>query len=1478
MPSLVQATHKDLGLPLITIGASTGGLEALTQFLHSLPETSLSQAFVFIQHLEPHQKSLLVEIVSKRTRLKVQEATEGALLEAGNLYIIPAGQYLSLSNNTLHLSPPPVEHSVRLPIDYWLASVAQVYKGPKAVLIMTGSGDDGSDSLCAFKASGGTIIAQAPADCEAPDMPKAAIATGHVDQILGLDEMWAQLQGLDKSPKLADTALTEPPIDNPNKSENISPAELKQCLSIMLAKTGYDFTPYKSGTLQRRLWRRIGLSTIQPRDVPTYLKWLQTDAHEAQSLASDLLIHVTQFFRDPETFAYVQTEILPELLVAHGVADRQNKPLRLWVCGCSTGEEAYSLAMLCLEAIEAHSQRTTSQPISLQILASDIDAASVAFAREGRYPHTIEDKVSSKRLEQFFVKDEHFYRVTQSVRDCIIFCVHDALRDPPFSSLDMVSCRNLLIYLNPQAQTQLLGQLHFALKTQGLLLLGAGETNAAAETLFAKLGPDHRLYKKIEKPALSSGLSTGLAVVTGPQLNRPLDLDKLPQPRSKAKARAEAFSAFCQQAMTEETAVACVIINDKNECLFSQGDLKPYLSFQGGPTSLDILSMLATDIRPQVRLRLKQSRSQTVTPSADSGRATGLRFKLLAFAFDGETYGWLGFIESPSKDTTRPKDTINPKAMPNHAEPVASLEAQLAAVRAELKAALENFDAASQEHRVSVDETLSINEEYQSTNEELLTSKEELQSSNEELTALNTQLQDSLLTQRSLANDLKNVLYSTDMATLFLDKDLKIRFFTPATKALFNILPGDVGRPLSDLNALAMDIHLGRDAKQIFLKSQALEAELKTAENQWFMRKILPYRGKDNEIEGVVVTFNNITERKSITEALEKATLSADFANKAKSRFLAAASHDLRQPLQSLALVQGQLAKIAESKDAQKLVARLEVILEAMSLMLNSLLDINQFETGMVKATKISFCVEDLLNRLRDEFTYYAQARHLKFKVVASQLTIFSDPVLLEQMLRNFLSNAFKYTRTGTIVLGCRRKHDHMSFEVWDSGIGISARDLTTIFDEYSQVDNPARQRKLGLGLGLSIVQSLGKLLGHRVSVRSNLGQGSVFAIVVEAEKYQTEQKLRAFKTSLKLELGPVQAIAKASALAANASLKPHIFIIEDDAELCELLEITLNDQGYSVKSAPDGLAALALLRESAFIPDLILADFNLPKGMNGLEAIGKIREQQASDMPALILPAIILSGDISTVVMRQIKAENCTHLSKPVKPETLISHIKSGLLANLPKTVQTTGAIKANADMSIYIIDDDALIRDSLADVFEAEGMRVFGFASAEDFLVHKLKSGSAVILIDAYLPGVDGLELMRILRDRGHVLPMIMITGNSDVGMAVKAMKAGALDFLEKPISYKDLNTSVLQALALAGDAQMQSENRDEAISLISRLTKRQFEVMERVLKGEPSKNIAADLHISQRTVENHRAAIMTKTGMKSLPALARLSLAAL
>jgi two-component system CheB/CheR fusion protein len=1433
--------------PIVAVGASAGGLDACKKFLAALPADS-GMAFILVQHLDPTHQSMMVELLAAHSPVKVQQATDGAPVQPNCVYTIPPGVYLSMDHDELRISTPSERHGARLPFDFLLRSLADGVGERAVCVVLSGMGADGSLGAKAVKEKDGLVIAQDPDEADFDGMPRSAIKTGMVDLVLPAAEIPAAIIRYDRqATQIGKRGGSSPPGDKPDW--------LHEIVELLHAKTGHDFRRYKPGTLQRRIERRMAMVPIETRGMDRYLAILRSDSNELEFLAKDLLIHVTSFFRDPKVFDVLASKIIPDLIQRHS----SDQPLRIWIAGCSTGEETYSLVMLFQEQIEAAGRR-----IRLQVFASDIDAGAVATAREGFYPDSIAAEVSPKRLARFFTKDDHGYRVSPDMRAAVVFTEQDLLADPPFSRLDMVSCRNLLIYLQPEAQAKVISLFHFALREEGILLLGGSETTGEGDARFEVVSKSARIYRHTAPGRPGEG---GFSLRTGDGVRAPVRMagDRPP-------SRQAALAELCRRAVLENYAPAAVLINSKYECLYSLGPTDRYLQVAPGYPTNDLLAM----VRERTRIKLRsavQRASQENERVVVSGRGSGGNGPADSFSIavqpvrrEGEELLLVCFLEKPQQEQVPERPTARGD-LPR----VRALERELEATTRELEDAIRSLEISGEEQRAANEEMLSVNEEYQSTNEELLTSKEELQSLNEELTALNSQLQEALEQQRTTSNDLQNVLYSTNIATLFLDTHLKIRFFTPATKSLFNIISSDIGRPLSDLSSQAFDRSVIANAELVLQNLVPVEQEVEVLDG-WYSRRILPYRTYDGGVEGVVITFTDVTERRRAGRALEAAKQEAELANIAKSRFLAAASHDLRQPLQSLSLLQGILSKIVVDEKGQKLVTLMGQTLGAMTGMLNTLLDINQIDAGIVQADVSNFTINELLGRLKDEFTYHAAAKGLSLTVVPCSLSIHSDRQLLEQMLRNIISNAVKYTPKGRVLLGCRRYGKTLSIEVWDTGLGIPEDKLEAVFDEYYQEDNAAREKSRGLGLGLSIVRRLGILLDHRLRVRSRLGKGSVFAVEVRLSLEAPEP--RPERPRQEVSVGREGGVF----------CKADILVVEDDPELCAMLDIVLKDEGYGVATAPDGHAALDLVARNNYEPDLILADYNLPNGMTGLQVAEALQEQLGRP-----IPVIILTGDVSTEALRAISSQNCVRLNKPANLGELSRSIQ-GLLQSphsarsttVPGTAEPAGesAGEAAAEFGrpvIFVVDDDSQVRNGIGDLLKEHGQNVETYADCESFLEAYRGRREACLLIDASLPGMSGLELLQRLREAGDRMPAIMITGKSDVSIAVDAMKAGASDFIEKPVDRDDLLGAVERALELSKTSAKRTAWHEEAAKRVAGLTARQRQIMDLILAGHSSKSIAADLGISQRTVEHHRAAILKRTEAKSLPALARLALAA-
>lgn len=1210
---------------VVAVGASAGGLAASRRFLAALP-VDPGMAFILVQHLDPTHESMMASLLADHTSMTVLQATDGMPIAYDHVYVIPPDSYLSVDDGALRLSPPQVRRGARLPFDFLLHSMAEKYGARAVCVVLSGSGADGSLGLKAVKAGAGLVVAQDPAEAEFDGMPGNAVLTGAVDLVLPVAEI----------PEAIVEFARRRSITGPNAAampRNRMERDLAAVVDLLRDRTAHDFRLYKQGTLQRRIERRMALSKIDATDMGSYLDLLRGDERELRLLADDLLINVTSFFRDPKVFEFLEKNLIPELVRSHS----PGLPLRVWVVGCSTGQESYSLAMLFHEAIAA-----AKRNIKLQIFASDVDPDAVSSARDGIYPEAIESEVSPERLARYFSKEDKGYRISPELRSDIVFTVHDVLVDPPFSRIDLVSCRNLLIYLRPDAQATALSLFHFALHDGGLLLLGSSETAGESENRFEAVSKPTRLYRRTGQTrpgevafTMRPGVGTRVVARPGPFVPT--------SPRAN-------LVELSRRMLMEAYAPAAVLINANHECLYFLGATDRYLKVATGHPTHDLLVLVRQDLRDKLRSAVRQARQDRQRVHTPGGRRDGddgkhwFRIDVQPVPAPGEELYLVCFVDEPTHDG----DHERPKTRDGIAK-VAELERELAATKTELLAAVRNLEMANEEQKAINEEALSVNEEFQSTNEELLTSKEEMQSLNEELTALNGQLQESLEQQRRTSNDLLNVLNSTDVATLFLDQDLRIRFFTAATKSLFNVIPGDVGRPLGDLNALAPDDSLLTDAGEVLNSLAAMQREVEAGDGTWFMRRIMPYRTRENHVEGVVITFADITLQKQAADAQRAAKLEAERASVAKSRFLAAASHDLRQPLQTLALLQGRLEELVTDPAIRKLVTMFDQTLGGMSDMLNTLLDLNQIEAGIVQPTMVSHRVDELLSRLRDAFSYEALAHGISLRVVPCSLSIRTDPHLLEQMLRNLLSNAMKYARGRKVLVGCRRRAGRLSIEVWDTGPGIPRSELQAIFNEFHQLDNPARERKRGLGLGLSIVQRLGDMLGHGIAVRSQQGRGSVFAVEVDIVAAAADRR------------SPVGGAGPDDRPVGRGRV---VLIVEDDPDVRSLLDENLSAVGFRTRVAADGATAFALIENAEVQPDLVLVDFNLPGGTDGAQVATKLRRNLRRR-----IPVVMLTGDVSAGGASRPDLPDCVRISKPVKSKELLRVIGQILAEDADRT-----------------------------------------------------------------------------------------------------------------------------------------------------------------------------------------------------------------
>ncbi|HEV2335480.1 MAG TPA: chemotaxis protein CheB, partial [Stellaceae bacterium] len=800
---------------VVGIGASAGGLEALYKLFDALPPDT-GMAFILVVHLDPTHRSMMVGLLASHTAMPVAEAADGMRVERDRVYIIPPGVYLSLRDGALRLTSPRERHGARMPFDFFLRSLAEDCGGRAVCAVLSGGGADGSAGLVAIRDKGGLIIVQDPNDAAHGGMPRSAIMTGAVDLVLPAKEI--------------PTALVTHARTSTRSSERAKPglgdgadSPLAAIIDLLRAHSARDFALYKEGTLLRQIQRRMAMASI--KDIGAYLSAIRSNPDEIDRLAKDMLINVTQFFRDEKTFEALAQTVVPELMNRQPPA----VPIRIWDAGCSTGEETYSIAMLFLEA-------SAKRNVKLQVFASDVDDDALQVARNGLYPESIRKDVSPERLERFFVKEGHNYRVTRELREMVVFTTQDLLADAPFSRLDLVSCRNVLIYLRPEVQEKVLSLFHFALRENGILVLGASETVGAFGDRFAPISKTQRIFRHLGR-SRPGEVVFPIAPGEGGRMTAPAPRGAEPvAPRGK-------IGDLARQVLLDAYAPASVLINARNEGLYYFGPIDRYLKVVGGEASRDLLAMAREGLRTKLRAAIRQAGREPAGTAVGGaqmerdGKAVAVSVSVQPIQSEGEGFLLVSFSDEPepkkgSMEGIRPAD-------PPH---VAELEQELDATRKELESAIRDLEATNDELTAANEEAMSVNEELQSTNEELETSKEELQSLNEELTALNSQLNDTVEQQRATANDLRNTMNSSEIAMLFLDANLEIRLFTPAARTMFSVIASDVGRPLADLARRINDPLLIADAGAVLSGQMAPTREVEADTGAWYTRRILPYR------------------------------------------------------------------------------------------------------------------------------------------------------------------------------------------------------------------------------------------------------------------------------------------------------------------------------------------------------------------------------------------------------------------------------------------------------------------------------------------------------------------------------------------------------------------------------------------------------------------------------------------------------------
>jgi two-component system CheB/CheR fusion protein len=835
--------------PIAGIGASAGGLEALEQFLRHVPANS-GIAFIIVQHLDPTHKGMMQELLKRATSMEVFQVRDGMRVKPDCVYVIPPNNDMSILHGILHLFEPTAPRGLRLPIDFFLRSLADDRQERSIGVILSGMGSDGTMGLRAIKEKMGVALVQEPASAKFDGMPRSAIAAGIADIVAPAVDLPGKI--IDYLNHTILLANNEMPREEKDQSA------LEKVFILLRSKTGHDFSMYKKNTVYRRIERRMGIHKINR--IASYVRYLQENPQEVELLFKELLIGVTSFFRDETAWEQLRLKIIPALLKTIDAP----QTLRAWSAGCSTGEEAYSLAIAFKEAVE---QVKPVENFKLHIFATDLDRETIDKARQGFYPANIVADVSPERLKRFFIKVEGGYQIVKEIREMVTFATQNVVMDPPFTKLDILICRNLLIYLTPELQKKLLQLFHYSLNPGGVLFLGSSETISTFTHLFAPLNIKTRLFRRLESVITVETQVFPVSFFSGPS-GVPKELTML-KPATNLQSLAD-------QLLLQKFSPPAVLVSDKGDILYVSGKTGKYLEPASGKANWNIFAMAREGLRFDLGSAFQKALRQKGTVIAkgltigENGGTHTVDITVKSIQEPEPLRGMVMIVFTDVETSPARKKKVGAKTAPAGHARVLELEQEVRHLREELQTTREEMQSSQEELKSTNEELQSTNEELQSTNEELTTSREEMQSMNEELQTVNAEQQSKMDELSWINNDMNNLLNSTEIVTVFLDNDLHVRRFTPGADKIFKLIPGDVGRPLSDIVNDLLYPKMTEEAREVLRTLVFSEKQIVTADGRWFSVRIMPYRTMDDVIGGVVITFSNITAAKVLEAELRE--------------------------------------------------------------------------------------------------------------------------------------------------------------------------------------------------------------------------------------------------------------------------------------------------------------------------------------------------------------------------------------------------------------------------------------------------------------------------------------------------------------------------------------------------------------------------------------------------------------------------------
>ncbi len=1057
-------------IPIVGIGASAGGLEAFKSLFECLASnTGLS--FVVIQHLAPGQESMLTDILSRFTKMPVKEIKDKMTVESDNVYVIPPGTTVTIDNKTLKLSQKG--KSIR-PIDTFFASLARDSKNQSIGIVLSGTGSDGTEGLKAIKAQGGITFAQTPNSAQYGDMPQSAISAEAADFILPPDKIAQELQKIVVNPQLARNEI----VAREEKIEEGKPNREKVMNSVfamLMSNCSVDFSHYKETVVNRRVTRRMVINHI--KKIADYAVFLREHPNELEALYNDMLIGVTGFFRESETFAALKEEVFPELFKNRS----PKEPIRIWIPGCSTGEEAYSFAISIQEYIEENSIKN----IQVQVFGTDVNEKNIEKARQGSYPKTIETDVPERQLKHFFKNFNGSYLIRKNIRDMCVFAKQDITADPPFSNMDLISCRNMLIYFDEYLHEKVVPTLHYALKMGGFLVLGQSESIGKFNNFFEHLKKTSIYAKKIAQPSITFGL----------QVSQSYNQKTKETKTGEKKDALAILKDKVDRLLVTDYVPAALLVNSNSDVLLFRGNIAPFVLPESGLASFNIAKIIREELKSEVQTMIYRAKKENKPAKENAvrvefaGEHKTINIQVIPLHIEQfEELFFLILLEDISSAAELLRQTLELASTPTGQKnakdrQIRELREELDSTKLSLQKIIEIQEVTNEELRTTMEEAQSSNEELQSTNEELETAKEELQSSNEELKTLNDEVKNRNETLAHVNDDLLNLNRNIGPAIVIVDKKLKIRLFSPSAEKILNLSPSTVGLPITSVKLKINVEDLENTISNVISKLHSVTRELKDGEGRYYDLQVRPYITLDDKIDGAVLSFVDVDDRKKVERSLHLAAI---------GETAGMVGHDIRNPLQAiisdLYLAREELKEMPadEGKVAmEESLAEIEENIDYINKIVADLQDFARNVQPLPRRTKL----KELCRRL---FEKVAVPESIKTScyIEDSVEIIFVDSDMLQRALGNLISNAVQaMPNGGKLTLTAFRKEGDLVITVADTGNGIPDKVKSKLFTPFFTT------KSKGQGLGLAVVKRMIEALNGTVTFESTEGNGTTFIV-----------------------------------------------------------------------------------------------------------------------------------------------------------------------------------------------------------------------------------------------------------------------------------------------------------------------------------------------------------------------------------------------